>query len=518
MNTRPTCRGQKDDGSPCRYYALDNGYCHVHQALAEETRATDSPAKWTRGRLEAAIAANGGPEGLDLAGADLSGLDLSGMDLHRVRFSRAGEDGGRIVANLQGANLALANLQEADLALANLQAADLWWADLQDASLQGASLRGANLQGANLQGADLREANLQGALLWFANLQEAGVSANLQGADLREANLQGALLWFADLRGATLLKANLKRALLLDANLQEADLWEANLQGADLREADLQGADLRRADLQGADLQGANLQGANLQGASLQGANSVQLDLLDVAEGALRGVPFFRARLDRTLMKREQLGAAIGDELYADYCAARDAYLALKQNFESLGDYEAASWAYVKERKMERASSAPWRARRFYGQEELGDVPKDPEGRAIEKRLRCYHPRVLWFYTRHTVKWAKDGLIELVCNYGEGPWQTLASIAVVFLGFAIFYSRGGLMNWVVDGPQGTTLLRTWDLGAGLLLSLCAMTTIDVPWLQPSEPWVAAVMGFEALLAIGLTGLLGFVLGNRIRRS
>ena len=68
-----TCKGRKKDGTPCgSHIVLVNGYCRVHQ-----DQATEEPIRWTRERLEAAIAAHGGPEGLDLADADLSNFSRS---------------------------------------------------------------------------------------------------------------------------------------------------------------------------------------------------------------------------------------------------------------------------------------------------------------------------------------------------------------------------------------------------------------------------------------------------------
>jgi uncharacterized protein YjbI with pentapeptide repeats len=465
-----TCKGRKKDGTPCRSsIVLDNGYCRFHQAQ-DETEALDVSGPWTRERLEAAIAAHGGPEGLDLAGADLSNLYLGEMDLHGISLEPPPE------ANLQGAYLTNANLQGANLYGVNLQGASVEEANLQGANLNRVNLQGANLSSADLQGADVQAAKLQEADLGLANLQEANLySTNLQGASLYGANLQGATLEFANLQGAT----------LAFANLQGANLILANLQGAMLVEADLQ-----KTNLWGADLR--------------------EVDLWYVKPGGLREIKLYRAKLDHTALKREDLGSAIGDEQAGEYRGARDAYLALKQNFEGFGDYEAASWSYVKERQMEKACSAPWRARRLYGEEQLGDTS--------EQKLPVYHPRVWWFFVRHTRKWLSDWLVELICGYGERPWRTVATMAVVFAVFiGIYWATWAVMR-VEETPQAIVRVPTHNLVDLLVFGLGAFTTMDPKGLEPRATWVQLVAGFEALLGIGLTGLLGFVLGNRIRRS
>jgi len=484
-----TCKGRKRDGTPCRSpIVLDNGYCRTHQDQAPE-----EPVRWTRERLEAAIAAHGGPEGLDLGDSDLSNLYLQGMDL-------------------RGADLKNTNLQNTILGTANLQGANLEGANLHRANLDGAKLQKVSLWGANLQNAWLLEANLQGANLMDANLQEADLRfTDLQGADLGLANLQGAGLYDANLQGAGLLAADLQRVGLGRANLQKASLWEANLQEADLGSANLQEAELVYASLQGVSLSKANLQGADLRRADLR-----EVDLLDVKTGGLLGIKLYRAKLDHTKLKKEQLGPAIGDEQVGEYREARDAYLALKQNFEGLGDYEAASWAYIKERRMEKACSAPWRARRFYGVEQLGDTWLLDD--MFKHKLPAYHPRVWWFFVRHTAKWLKDWVVELVCGYGERPWRTAATMAVVFAVFVGIYWATWAVMKVEDTPKAIVRAPTRNLIDLAVFGLGAFTTMDPKGLEPRATWVQFVAGFEALLGIGLTGLLGFVLGNRIRRS
>ena len=137
----------------CRYCGRD---------LPEDVKLK---SKWTRGKVDAAIA----------SGADLRGANLTGVDLQSANLTRA---------KLKGADLTGATLSDADL-------------------------REANLAGAVLRGADLRKANLKGANLSAANhwLSAGPIPANLRNANLREADLtkadlDGANLREADLRGA----------------------------------------------------------------------------------------------------------------------------------------------------------------------------------------------------------------------------------------------------------------------------------------------------------------------------
>ena len=164
---------------------------------------------------------------------------------------------------------------------------------------------------------------------------------------------------------------------------------------------------------------------------------------------------------------------------------------------------------------MEKICSAPWRARRFYGESQLGDVwawdIEDGVQRKWKSGLPTRHPRVLWFYTRHTLKWLADWFVELLCDYGESFWRVLAWMLLVILGFAAYYQ---LSHAVVTSSQGAAT-SLWD---HLIFSLGAFTTLQPARLQAARPGVELLTTIQAIIGIALAGLLGFVAGNRIRRS
>jgi len=422
-------------------------------------------SEYTREEILKLIEENGGPERLDLSGKDLSGIDLSRE---------------AIAAELEKAR----------------EKAPEWKTPALCSEQRG----GINLVGANLRGANLRLANLRGANLRLANLQRAYLAgANLQRVDLRHADLREAYLADANLQRAYLVGANLQKAFPMGANLQRACLFFADLQGAYLVNANLQGAILRRADLQGAILGGSNLQGAylgaaNLQGADLRYSHLEKVDLFGAE--SLEGAHFYNAFLDDTRLKREQLGEAIGEELEGRYDEAKEAYLALKNNFAEIGRYRDESWAYVKERQMGKMMHHPRLARKYYGEE----LPENPNVWQLG-----------WFYIRHTTKWALDWVVEWTCGYGEGVLRTLRAMGVALVGFAVLY---WLLGAVVDanGNPSSSWLHC------LLYSGGAFTTFGVDTLRPANDWVRALSILESVVGIALTGLLGFVLGNRIRRS
>jgi uncharacterized protein YjbI with pentapeptide repeats len=381
-------------------------------------------------------------------------------------------------AEFRGAQLRRANFQGAQLRRANLQGVQLEQANLQLADLAGADLQHAVLGEANLQGAMLEEANLQGAALRFANLQ---------GAILEGANLQQADLWGANLHGAMLVGANLQGAVLAEANLQGVDLARANLQGSVLIATDLHGANLTGVNLQEAVLEGTNFQDAVLKDTRLQG---LVLSNCNITHVYLSG-----ARLDETRFTQEQLGGALGEELAEEYKEASHGYLALERTFRELGDPDAASWAYRKKRRMQKL--ATWQ-----------------QARAARAQR---HWRLA---ARLYAQYGSDQFVEWLCDYGESIGRVLASLVVVYGLFTLLYGLTGSVVRLEETPAGVVRVPTQSLADLAIFSLVAMASPDgapVGLLQRNQ-LVHVLTGTQTLLGIALTGLLGFVIGNRIRRE
>ena len=430
------------------------------------------------------IEANGGPEGLDLAGKDLRGIDLS-YETIQAELTRATRIGLRTKPKwvspiaMCGVNLRGVNFRGSDLDEADLRRAYLFEANVEAAHMWKAHLERANLWRANLQKADLSRANLQRA--W------------LEGADLRKANL-----WDTNLEKANLEDADLQEAYLSGADLREVKLWGADLQWAWLLAANLQGGDLRRANLQratlsAADLREALLEGANLQRTNLSGANLSWVNVLGVE--TMHGTNIYRAILDHTQLTKEQLGGAIGEELEGEWYRAREAYLALKTNFEQIGRSDDAAWAYCKERRMEK----------------LETLQNARRARAVRNLREAFH-----LYA----KVAGDQLIEWLCDYGENFWLVLRAMGAVWLTFALVYCLiAGVWGPWQETSGGQIRYITRNVVDLLSFSLGAMTTLTPTDLEARSMLAMRIlMPLEALLGIALAGLLGFVAGNRIRRS
>jgi hypothetical protein len=314
--------------------------------------------------------------------------------------------------------------------------------------------------------------------------------------DLRTAHLEGANLHLAQLQGACLVDAQVQEAHLVHAQLEAADLWGAQLQGARLVYAQLQGARLWYAELQGADLQHAHLHA---------------IDMYDVI--SLDSIRWYGALLDHTRIKRESLGKAVGDEIEAHetrtaeaYHRAKEAYLLLKNNFNQIGRYEDASWAYVKEQQMQKMA--------FYWEHRWRLLRPWWRVRRWRFLFRRRHPHnsawgLWWLFRRRAcasfVRWLRNWAYELATGYGERPWNPVIGGVLTILAFA-----GGFC-------ATRAIANFWD---ALVYSIATFATFNLarPGLNPQGPGAEVASSLEAILGISVLALVVFTLGNRMSRG
>jgi uncharacterized protein YjbI with pentapeptide repeats len=309
--------------------------------------------------------------------------------------------------------------------------------------------------------------------------------ATLERASFVGARLQRAGMIHAHLSRADLSGADLRDADLVQADLSSADLGSAELDGAKLYEAHLQQAGLVGAHLRGSEVWGARLQGAHLQGAELQGLDMYGVSTLD-------GAYWAGALLDHTRIRRESLGSRIGEETSAhaisvaglwdkrtkafDYHDAKEAYLLLKNNFNQIGRYEDASWAYVKEQQMEKmAYHWEWRSHKVGVQRAWGSF---------------------W-------RWLRNWAYELLTGYGERPWNPVVGGVVIVLGFA-----GGFC-------ATRAIANFWD---AVVYSVATLGTFNLARLEPQGRGMEVASSVEAILGISVLALVVFTLGNKMSRG
>lgn len=441
--------------------------------------------------MRALLEAAGASTPLIAPGLDLSRLDCSRdalkalADEHTAVPWRDAESGGLA---LTGAELSRTRLDDADFGGANLRRATLIGAVGRSARFAGAILEEADLTETDLSGADFSGIVAGQIGLSHAMLEDARFGgAAMRFADLKEALLDGADFTRADLWGTDFTGADADDTVFREARLDEAKLGDANLTQADFEGASLAKAVLAGSRLRGASFTGAKLDGADFSGADLSDTNLVRLNL---ATCRLRHAKFSGAWLNGTRMQVEQLGGAVGEEVAGSFAAAQASYLALEQNWKSIGDQDAASWAYKRGRRMGRHHAgqqawAAWRER---------DWPA---------------------FAKHGYRWVADRFVEWLCDYGESLSRIARAFVLLIGVFAVLYGlTGGLM--ILEGPEAGPTYNPLDL---LSYSALNMMTANPPeiGLRPTGRVTNLLVGIEGAVGIILMGLFGFVLGNRLRR-
>lgn len=241
------------------------------------------------------------------------------------------------------------------------------------------------------------------------------------------------------------------------------------------------------------------------KGIILSNANLENIVLTPLNLGKASWIDFKRARLRNTEIRRKDIEGYITQERASEYVEAKEIYLLLKNNFHTLGRYDEESWAFTKEKEMERKSFL--HSRRQYKSEELGEKWEDrdikdcfrsflldlkhiarfvrnhwfPNSWAKTIKLCSYvssffeHPsatvkseftklktlvvrnikgraedvtakeffRVLWFYIKYALKYFWSTLLKFLYGWGEWPWLIFLWCAVTIFAFSGIYCLSG---------------------------------------------------------------------------
>ena len=125
---------------------------------------------------------------------------------------------------------------------------------------------------------------------------------------------------------------------------------------------------------------------------------------------------------------------------------------------------------------------------------------------------------------RKTWKVGWDLVVEYLCDYGESVGRVLFWMALLlFIAGPFTFGLPGLLAWPAENRGAfLNLPSPWRYAYAYLQQflyvLDAFTTASFAELQPTTALTRVLSGLTALIGVFLTGLLGFVAGNRIRRS
>ena len=115
-------------------------------------------------------------------------------------------------------------------------------------------------------------------------------------------------------------------------------------------------------------------------------------------------------------------------------------------------------------------------------------------------------------------------MADALCVYGESIWRVILwMILLLFVFGPGMIALSGGLSWPLSAQQTYFSLSTpWQRASYvyfqyILHMLDTFTTASFAQLSPQNDLVRLCSGFLALAGIFMTGLLGFVAGNRIRQ-
>ncbi|HZO76208.1 MAG TPA: pentapeptide repeat-containing protein [Ktedonobacteraceae bacterium] len=403
--------------------------------------------------------------------------------------------------------------KELDYRLRNRELSNLSYYDLSGLSLAGVDLAGKHFVQTKLNGADLSKANLRECLFSHAQLQGTKLEAadlegtyflqsDLQKADFSEANLTAAFFNAADLREAVFQDARLIGCRILKTNASQADFARADLHTSIIEESYFVEADFQKADLQKGSLLGCDLRDANLIAADLERT--------DLRQAILKGCKLLLTNFDRTKLSRRSLSGFFYEEAQGQLMNTWEIYDTLKANFDGIGRYGDARWAYIQERRYKRKTFAPWYAWKYYADDE---TPRTE----IPWVQWWWHQRVkpFWFFPKYTFLWLASWIADGVSGFGELPSHVIAWGVLVVAIFALIFNASGLL--VATIPPSSSLPQYIE---ALIYSISTFLTMSLNTIHTAQDSIVGdvLSTIEGGLGMAWFGLLLFTLGNRISKS
>jgi uncharacterized protein YjbI with pentapeptide repeats len=227
-------------------------------------------------------------------------------------------------------------------------------------------------------------------------------------------------------------------------------------------------------------------------------------------------IDFSDVLLRNTNIEKDQIENHILQEHEENYYQARKIYLLLKNNFHTIGQYDDESWAYKKEKDMDRLShSYP-----FY--------MKELKRKDKKEKL----PFLKWIKKGNFKKWITSAFSNMIYGYGERPWNVVKTALAIIIIFALSFSLIGIGNPEIIELKGTAIYQNSgnivDLESKgflknneirnfpdcLYFSLITFTTLGYGDFRPLEGWGRIFAGSEAFLGAIMMALFVYTFARR----
>ncbi len=192
-----------------------------------------------------------------------------------------------------------------------------------------------------------------------------------------------------------------------------------------------------------------------------------------IQEDADRYTAFLEPIPDKTLDLSVSMGKRFGD--------AAEVWRCLSALWSSQGFAADAGWAYVRARRKERSDSAPT------------------------------HTAGMKLWTRgwHALRWGVLLMADALCEFGNNLLLAIAWLPVLVVGTGLIFWCSGIVH-TATGPASF-----WK---SMLFSVTQMVNVSPGGLSAEGSAAHVIAAAEVFLGVALLGLIGFVLGNKIRNS
>lgn len=151
-------------------------------------------------------------------------------------------------------------------------------------------------------------------------------------------------------------------------------------------------------------------------------------------------IDFEGARIKDTVFRRDHIEGHLIQENRKWYGRAKEIYITLKNNFHSIGRYDDESWAYIKERDMEKLTYS------FTNSEENDTYRFNSNMKNILDRfilkIKFF---TKWLFSKKSLNWLKLVIASFIYGYGENPWYVIRFALIIIFLFAIILNFSGIV-------------------------------------------------------------------------
>jgi len=249
---------------------------------------------------------------------------------------------------------------------------------------------------------------------------------------------------------------------------------------------------------------------------------------LELSLGENTLIDFTRALLRSTTIEKDQIENHILQKEKKEFSQAQQIYLLLKNNFHSIGRYDDESWAFKKEKDMERLS---YSFNSFT--KNMGNKDKKGKGKVSKEKISKFISFSSWLRTKNFRKWLSSCFFNIVYGYGERPQNVILLAIFIIILFSIFFSILGINSLEMIEMKSPTVQEIFNsnseiVSKGNLLnkttnyfldclyfSGITFTTLGYGDFRPLEGWVSRICaGTEAFIGALMMALFVYTLARK----